>query len=120
MPASGKGRLRCGVVRLAKRRAHDQTAILKEAGDAVNHSNFERGSSFKIRKQSGQSRREHGLTRSRWANQQDVVTARRRHFDGSPGGFHALDVTHIWATSNLDNTAGDRRRQKHGTFEMAD
>jgi hypothetical protein len=77
------------VMRVAKRRPHDERALGRQhAGDRVHGGHLERRIVVELRQQAGQPCREHRLAGARVAEQERVMRPGRRDLDRpAPGGL---------------------------------
>jgi len=76
MVPRGQRRIADAVVRRAEGARGDETRLrAQQAGDAVDARDVERLVQVQVGQDARQAPREHGLARSRWSNEKDVVTA---------------------------------------------
>src|SRR2546421_8998348 len=83
-------------MRRAERRTAYETRPRKRcAGGAVDASGFEGGGIVEVRQQPRKATSKHRLACARWADEQDVVPARRRDLEGEPCQRLAADVDEV-------------------------
>src|SRR5258708_29851481 len=91
-----QARVRNCMVWSAKRTGTNQThAWLEHSGNAVDLGRLDSLIERQRRQDGGNALREHGLSRSRRPDHQDIVSSRGGHFDGALGVELALDVAEV-------------------------
>jgi len=96
-------------VRVAEGAAAAELAFAEIARQRAHHRGFQRLLRFQGRQDAGQARRQHRLARAGRADHQEVVAARRRHFEHALGALLALDLGKVGIARAI---LGDQRLRR--------